>query len=81
MPIHQTLVPFIGLKEGVIFPETEAVLTFGKPASISGINNAFLNNEEVCFVSQKDAKATVTGLEDYYLICLLYTSPSPRDRG
>lgn len=68
MPIHQTLVPFIGLKEGVIFPETEAVLTFGKPASISGINHAFSNNEEVCFVSQKDAKATAVGLEDYYLI-------------
>ncbi len=68
MPIHQTLIPFIGLKEGVIFPETEAVLTFGKPASIAGINHAFGNNEEVCFVSQKDAKATATSLSDYYLV-------------
>ncbi len=68
MPIHQTLVPFIGLKEGVIFPETEAVLTFGKPASITGINSAFTNNQEVCFVSQKDAKATAIGLDDYYLV-------------
>jgi len=66
--IHQTLVPFIGLKEGVIFPETEAVLTFGKPLSIAGINNAFQNNEEVCFVSQKDAKVVASGLEDYYLV-------------
>lgn len=66
--IHQTLVPFIGLKEGVIFPETEAVLTFGKPLSIAGINNAFQNNEEVCFVSQKDSKITASGLEDYYLV-------------
>lgn len=68
MPIHQTLIPFIGLKEGVIFPETEAVLTFGKPASIAGINHAFGNNEEVCFVSQKDAKTTATSLSDYYLV-------------
>ncbi len=66
--VHKTLVPFIGLKEGVIFPETEAVLTFGKPTSIAGINNAFQNNEEVCFVSQKDAKAIALGLDDYYLI-------------
>lgn len=66
--IHQTRIPFIGLKEGVIFPETEAVLTFGKPTSIAGINSAFTNNEEVCFVSQKDAKAQATGLDDYYLI-------------
>ncbi len=68
MPIHQKLIPFIGLKEGVIFPETEAVLTFGKPISIAGINNAYTNNEEVCFVSQKDAKTTATSLDDYYLI-------------
>jgi ATP-dependent Lon protease len=68
MPIHQTLIPFIGLKEGVIFPETEAVLTFGKPLSIAGINNAYSNNDEVCFVSQKDAKASAKTLSDYYLI-------------
>ena len=66
--IHQTQVPFIGLKEGVIFPETEAVLTFGKPASIAGINNAFQSNKEVCFVSQKDPKTIATSLDDYYLV-------------
>jgi len=68
MAIHQTLIPFIGLKEGVIFPETEAVLTFGKPISIAGINNAYANNEEVCFVSQLDAKVTAKSLKDYYLV-------------
>lgn len=62
------LVPFIGLREGVIFPNTEAVLTFGKPASITGINEAFTNDQEVCFVSQKDAKATAQSLEDYYTV-------------
>jgi len=62
------LVPFIGLREGVIFPNTEAVLTFGKPASITGITEAFTNDQEVCFVSQKDSKATALGLEDYYTI-------------
>lgn len=68
LTIHQTLVPFIGLKEGVIFPETEAVLTFGKPTSIAGINHAFSNNEEVCFVSQKDPKAVASDINDYYLV-------------
>lgn len=68
MPIHQTLVPFIGLKEGVIFPETEAVLTFGKPISIAGIKTAYDNNAEVCFVSQLDAKAAANSLEDYYTV-------------
>ncbi|KKT82911.1 MAG: ATP-dependent protease La, ATP-dependent Lon protease [Microgenomates group bacterium GW2011_GWC1_44_9] len=61
-----SLVPFIGLREGVIFPDTEAVLTFGRPASITGINEAHANEQEVCFVSQIDSKATATGLSDYF---------------
>lgn len=62
------LVPFIGLKEGVIYPDTDAVLTFGRPASISGINEAYSHNQDVCFVSQKDAKATPLGSGDYYTV-------------
>src|SRR5258706_10167046 len=62
------LIPFIGLREGVIFPDTEAVLTFGRPASITGISEAYANDQEVCFVSQKDAKATANGVEDYYSV-------------
>ena len=60
--------PFIGLKEGVIFPDTEAVLTFGRPASINGITEAAKRNLDVCFVSQKDSKATASGINDYYHI-------------
>lgn len=67
--ISQTsLVPFIGLKEGVIFPDTEAVLTFGRPASITGIHEAYENDQEVCFVSQIDPKSSPLGLGDYYSI-------------
>ncbi len=60
--------PFIGLKEGVIFPDTEAVLTFGRPASINGITEASKNNQDVCFVSQKDPKANAQDAADYYEI-------------
>lgn len=60
--------PFIGLKEGVIFPDTEAVLTFGRPASINGIKEAAKQELPVCFVSQRDAKATASNIEDYYSI-------------
>ncbi len=60
--------PFIGLKEGVIFPDTEAVLTFGKPASINGITDAAKRELDVCFVSQKDPKVTATNAADYYQV-------------
>lgn len=50
------ILPLIHLKEGVIFPDTEAILTFGRPASINDVNGAVRNNSEVCFVSQKSTK-------------------------
>jgi len=50
------ILPLIHLKEGVIFPDTEAILTFGRPASINDVNGAVSNNSEVCFVSQKSTK-------------------------
>jgi ATP-dependent Lon protease len=67
-PNQPRYIPFIGLREGVIFPETEAVLTFGRPSSIAGINSAVSNNQEVCFVSQKDSKVNAVDLEDYYTV-------------
>src|SRR3989338_1152924 len=50
------ILPLIHLKEGVIFPDTEAILNFGRPASINDVNGAVSNNSEVCFVSQKSTK-------------------------
>jgi len=65
---QQRYIPFISLREGVIFPDTEAILTFGRPASITGVNTASANNQEVCFVSQKDAHVNASSLADYYQI-------------
>lgn len=48
-----SLVPLITLKEGVIYPQTEAILAFGRESSIMGINLAVKNSHLVCFVSQK----------------------------
>jgi len=67
--ISQTsLIPFIGLKEGVIFPDTEAVLTFGRPTSITGILEALTNDQVVCFVSQIDPKLVPSSLSNYYTV-------------
>lgn len=60
-----TLVP---LREGVIFPQTEAVLTFGRPTSISGVTQATENNSKICFVSQKNPKVKNPGPNDIYSI-------------
>src|SRR3990172_9247629 len=52
------ILPLIHLKDGVIFPDTEAILTFGRPASINDVSGAVSNNSEVCFVSQKSTKTS-----------------------
>lgn len=62
------ILPLITLKEGVIFPHTEAILTFGRATSIAGINEAVENNSEVCFLSQKNPKTTDPKSEDLYEI-------------
>ncbi len=62
------IVPLIPLKEGVIYPETEAILTFGRPASIAGVNEAMTTNTQVLFVSQKDPKLGEPTLEHLYSV-------------
>ena len=62
------ILPLITLKEGVIFPDTEAILTFGRPASINGVTDAVSSNSEVCFVSQKSNKITDPKPENLYSV-------------
>ena len=45
--------PVIALLEGVVFPHTEAVLTFGRPRSNAGIQAAFTQDKYVIFVAQR----------------------------
>lgn len=50
---NTSLIPLITLKKGVIYPQTEAILAFGRDVSIASINMAVKNSSLVCFVSQK----------------------------
>jgi ATP-dependent Lon protease len=61
-----SLVPLITLKEGVIYPQTEAILAFGRDTSIEGINSAVKNNSLVCFVSQKSTTKENPQKNDLY---------------
>lgn len=62
------ILPLISLREGVIFPDTEAILTFGRPASIDDVNGAVRSNQQVVFVSQKNTKTTDPKPENLYQI-------------
>ena len=45
--------PVVALREGVVFPHTEAHLTFGRPKSNSAIEAAIRSDKHVVFIAQK----------------------------
>jgi ATP-dependent Lon protease len=58
LPTNQLKLPVIPLKEGLLFPVTESVLTFGRKISIAGLKAASKNQKKlVILVAQK--KSTI----------------------
>lgn len=45
--------PAVAIREGVIFPHTESILTFGRKKSVTAVNAAFRGDRKIIFVSQK----------------------------
>lgn len=48
--------PVVAIREGVIFPNTESILTFGRKRSVAAVNAAFKSDRKIIFVSQKSSK-------------------------
>ncbi|OGV92604.1 endopeptidase La [Microgenomates group bacterium RIFCSPLOWO2_01_FULL_47_10] len=65
--------PLVPLREGVVFPHAEAVLTFGRPKSNAGIEASFRSDRLVVFVTQKNPRISEPGFEDIYTIGTLCT--------
>ena len=61
-------IPMVAIREGVVFPHTEAVLTFGRPKSTAAVKSAFRSSRLVCFVSQKDPKISEPFKQDLYQV-------------
>ncbi len=68
-PKHQTNqfpIPLVPVREVVIFPHTEIVLTFGRPKSIMAVNAALENKKLIAVFTQKDASVAQPTLKDLY---------------
>jgi len=50
------IVPIIPIRDGIIFPNSESVLTFGRPKSLSALESSFSRERIVVFVLQKNSK-------------------------
>ena len=61
----------------------KTITAFRKILFLNEIDNNIIEeviDQTIDWIDQ-DANPRAFGLEDYYYSCLLYTSPSPRDRG
>src|SRR5258706_4976499 len=62
------LVPIIPIRDGIIFPNTDSVLTFGRPKSLAALESSFQHERVVCFVLQKNARVNDPSTEDLFEI-------------
>jgi len=49
-------IPIIPIRDGIVFPHTESILTFGRPKSLAALESAFNGERIVCFVLQKNPR-------------------------
>jgi len=52
-PKKERILPVVPLREGVLFPHVETILSFGRPSSIAAVEAAFRSDRLVCFLTQK----------------------------
>lgn len=64
----EKIVPIIPIRDGIIFPSTDSVLTFGRPKSLAALESAFQKERIVCFVLQKNARLNDPTPEDLHKI-------------
>jgi len=62
------ILPAVPIREGVLFPSTESVLTFGRSISLKALNSVTENNNLLVLVTQKDPKVDHPEPDDLYQI-------------
>ncbi len=66
--IPVTKLPLVALREGVIFPHTESILTFARTRSVQAIEEAIRNKKNIVLVTQKSERVNDPDESDLYTI-------------
>src|SRR3990172_5449964 len=61
-------IPIVPIRGSVVFPHTDAVLTFGRKKSVAAINSAFQEDKVVAIFTQKDPRMAEPGQVDLYKV-------------
>jgi len=62
------IVPLIPIRDGVIFPNTDSVLTFGRPKSLAALESSFGSEKIVCLVLQRNSRLNDPAPSDLYTV-------------
>ncbi|MFZ5376688.1 MAG: endopeptidase La [Patescibacteria group bacterium] len=68
LPSTFLTLPVLPIREGVLFPHTESILTFGRETSLKGIEAATKTNNRVVLATQKTTNTDDPRPEDLYQI-------------
>jgi len=69
----QSSLPVAAIREGIVFPNTENALVFGRKKSVSAINDALKKNKHIILVMQKNPSADDPDKEDLYEMGIIAT--------
>ncbi len=71
--IEEAILPIIPIKEGVLYPSTESVLTFGRKLSQKSVRKALKGSKLVVLVTQKRSNIEEPTVDDLYMVGTLAT--------
>ncbi len=66
-------VPIIAIRGSVVFPHTDALLSFVRPSTVSAADNAFQKDRLVAIFTQKDSRISDPQKDDLYEVGILAT--------
>jgi len=66
-------VPIAAIRGSVVFPHTDAILTFGRPKSVTAVNTAFQEDRVIAIFTQKDPRTADPSESDLYPIGTIAT--------
>ncbi len=70
---EQSKYPLVGVREGIVFPNTENVLVFGRQKSTAAINEALRRDKKIVLVMQKNPSLDDPSKNDLHKIGVLAT--------
>lgn len=70
---NQARYPMVALREGVVFPHTESILTFARPRSISAIEESVKSQRQIVIVAQRHDTTGDPADNDLYSVGVIAT--------